>query len=80
MLVLHFLTAMPEIPCLELYPSRECHLKILLDCQKKKKKSLPDDVHVNKVSINVIQHDDRLLYLRLFYNGAFSIPSKHDFD
>jgi hypothetical protein len=36
MLVLHFLKAMPEIPCLELYPSRECHLKILLDCQKLK--------------------------------------------
>jgi hypothetical protein len=43
-----------------------------------------DYVHVNKLSkneiINVIQHDDRLLYLRSFYNGAFSIASKHDFD
>jgi hypothetical protein len=49
--------------------------------------SLPDYVHVNKVSkkwekmtINVIQHDDRLWYLRPFYNGAFSVVSKHDFD
>jgi hypothetical protein len=33
-----------------------------------------------KITINVIQHDDRLLYLRLFYNGAFSIVSKNDFD
>jgi hypothetical protein len=30
--------------------------------------------------INVIQHDDRLCYLRLFYNGAFSIASKNDLD
>jgi hypothetical protein len=27
-----------------------------------------------------IQHDDRLRYLRLFYNGAFSIASKNDLD
>jgi hypothetical protein len=33
-----------------------------------------------KVTINVIQHDDRLWYLRLFYNGAFSIASKNDLD
>jgi hypothetical protein len=33
-----------------------------------------------KMTINVIQHDDRLLYLRLFYNGAFSIASKNDLD
>jgi hypothetical protein len=33
-----------------------------------------------KMTINVIQHDDRLLYLRLFYNEAFSIVSKNDFD
>jgi hypothetical protein len=33
-----------------------------------------------KITINVIQHDGRLLYLRLFYNGAFSIVSKNDFD
>jgi hypothetical protein len=32
------------------------------------------------VSINVIPHDDRSWYLRPFYNGAFSIASKHDFD
>jgi hypothetical protein len=49
--------------------------------------SLPDYAHVNKVSkklekmtINVIQHDDRLWYLRLFYNGTFSIASKNDLD
>jgi hypothetical protein len=49
--------------------------------------SLPDYAHVNKVSkyekkmtINVTQHDDRLRYLRLFYNGAFSIASKNDLD
>jgi hypothetical protein len=30
------------------------------------------------MTINVIQHDDRLWYLRLFYNGAFSIASKID--
>jgi hypothetical protein len=29
---------------------------------------------------NVIQHDDRLWYLRPFYNGAFSITSKNDID
>jgi hypothetical protein len=47
--------------------------------------SLPDYAHVNKVSkyekkmtINVTQHGDRLRYLRLFYNGAFSIASKND--
>jgi hypothetical protein len=34
----------------------------------------------NKMTINVIQHDDRLLHLRLFYNGAFSIASKNDLD
>jgi hypothetical protein len=33
----------------------------------------------NKITINVIQHDDRL-HLRLFYNGAFSIASKNDLD
>jgi hypothetical protein len=32
------------------------------------------------MTINVIQHDDRLLYLRLFYNGASSIASKNDLD
>jgi hypothetical protein len=32
------------------------------------------------MSINVIQHDDRLWYLRPFYNGSFSIVSNHDFD
>jgi hypothetical protein len=26
------------------------------------------------------QHDDRLSYLRLFYNGSFSIASKNDLD
>jgi hypothetical protein len=33
-----------------------------------------------KITTNVIQHDDRLWYLRPFYNGAFSIALKHDFD
>jgi hypothetical protein len=33
-----------------------------------------------KMTINVIQHDDRLWYLRLFYNGAFLIVSKNDLD
>jgi hypothetical protein len=49
--------------------------------------SLPDYAHVNKVlkneykmTINVIQHDDRLRHLRLFYDGAFSIASKNDLD
>jgi hypothetical protein len=32
------------------------------------------------MTINVIQHDDRLRYLRLFYNGTFSIASKNDLD
>jgi hypothetical protein len=32
------------------------------------------------MTINVIQLDDRLLYLRLFYNGASSIASKNDLD
>jgi hypothetical protein len=30
------------------------------------------------MTINVIQHDGRLWYLRLFYNGTFSIASKND--
>jgi hypothetical protein len=30
--------------------------------------------------INVIQHNDRLRFLRPFYSGAFYIASKHDFD
>jgi hypothetical protein len=33
-----------------------------------------------KITINVLQHDDRLRYLRPFYNGAFSIAAKYDFD
>jgi hypothetical protein len=32
------------------------------------------------MTINVIQHDDRLRYLQPFYNGAFSIMPKHHFD
>jgi hypothetical protein len=32
------------------------------------------------MTINVIQHDDRLRYLQPFYNGAFSIMPKHYFD
>jgi hypothetical protein len=32
------------------------------------------------MTINVILHDDRLRHLRAFYNGAFSIVSKNDFD
>jgi hypothetical protein len=39
-------------------------------CQKNEK----------KMTFNVIQHDGRLWYLRLFYNGAFSIASKNDLD
>jgi hypothetical protein len=39
-------------------------------CQKNEK----------KITINVIQHDNRLGYVRLFYNGAFSIASKNDLD
>jgi hypothetical protein len=39
-------------------------------CQKNEK----------KMTINVMQHDDSLWYLRLFYNGAFSIASKNDLD
>jgi hypothetical protein len=31
-----------------------------------------------KITINVIQHDKK--YVRLFYNGAFSIASKNDLD
>jgi hypothetical protein len=34
----------------------------------------------NKITINVIQHDDDLWHLRLFYNGAFSIASNNDLD
>jgi hypothetical protein len=37
-------------------------------CQKNEK----------KMTVNVIQHDKR--YVRLFYNGAFSIASKNDLD
>jgi preprotein translocase subunit SecB len=33
-----------------------------------------------KMTIKVKQHDDRLWYLRLFYDGAFSIVSKNDLD
>jgi hypothetical protein len=33
-----------------------------------------------KKTFNVIQHDDRLWYLRPFYNGAISIASKNDLD
>jgi hypothetical protein len=32
------------------------------------------------MTISVIQHDDRLYYLRPFYSGTFSIASKYDFD
>jgi hypothetical protein len=39
-------------------------------CQKIKK----------KMTVDVTQDDDRLWYLRLFYNGAFSIASKNDLD
>jgi hypothetical protein len=45
-------------------------MPMLTKCQKNEK----------KVTINVIQHDDKLWYLRPFYNGAFSIVSKNDFD
>jgi hypothetical protein len=38
-------------------------------CQKNEK----------KMTINVIQHDNRLLYLQLFYNGGLSIASKMTF-
>jgi hypothetical protein len=39
-------------------------------CQKNEK----------KMTINVIPHDDRLRYLRLFYNGPLSIALKDDLD
>jgi hypothetical protein len=35
---------------------------------------------VEKIAITVIQLDEILLYLRPFYNGAFSIASKNDID
>jgi hypothetical protein len=42
---------------------RQCHFKIWLDCHKLKKKSLLDYASVKtnekKMTINVIQHDDR---------------------
>jgi hypothetical protein len=41
-------------------------MRMSTKCQKKKEK---------KMTINVIQHDDRL-----FYNGTFSIASKNDLD
>jgi hypothetical protein len=57
--------------------------KIWLDCQNLKNFLAwlcPCQQSVKKMTINVIQHDDRLWYLRLFYNGAFSIASKNDLD
>jgi hypothetical protein len=35
---------------------------------------------VEKIAITVVQLDEILLYLRPFYNGAFSIASKNDID
>jgi hypothetical protein len=66
---------------------RQCHFKIWLDCHKFKKfpcPIMPTSTKCQKIekkmTINVVQHDDRLWYLRLFYNGAFSIASKIDLD
>jgi hypothetical protein len=66
---------------------RQCHFKIWLDCHKLKifpclimPMSTKWKKKLEKMTINVIQHDDRLWYLRPFYNGAFSVVSKHDFD
>jgi hypothetical protein len=62
-------------------------IKIWLDCHKFKKFPcliMPTSTKCQKIekkmTINVIQHDDRLCYLRLFYNGAFLIASKNDLD
>jgi hypothetical protein len=49
---------------------KKIHCLIMTKCQKNDKKT----------TINVIKIDDRLWYLRPFYNGAFSSASKHDFD
>jgi hypothetical protein len=66
---------------------RQCHFKIWLDCHKFKKIPcliMPTSTKCQKIekkmTINVIKLDDRLLYLRLFYNGASSIASKNDLD
>jgi hypothetical protein len=65
----------------------QCHFKVWLDCHKFKKFPcliMPTSTKCQKIekkmTINVIQYDDRLWYLRLFYNGAFSIASKNDLD
>jgi hypothetical protein len=64
---------------------RQGHFKIWLDRHKFKKfhclimsMSIKCQKNEKKMTINVIQYDDR--YLRLFYNGAFSIASKNDLD
>jgi hypothetical protein len=66
---------------------RQCHFKIWLDCHKFKNfpclimsMSTKCQKKEKRMTINVIQRDDRLWYLRLFYNGTFSIASKNDFD
>jgi hypothetical protein len=62
---------------------RQCHFKIWLDCHKSKMFLAwlcPCQKNEKQMTINVIQHDDRLWYWRPFYNGAFSIVWKQDFD
>jgi hypothetical protein len=51
-------------------------LQYLVRSSQIKKNSLFDYAHINKVSKN----DDRLRYLRPFYNGAFCIASNNDID
>jgi hypothetical protein len=45
---------------------------------------MPMSTKCQKMTINVIQHDDRLfiifIFIRIFYNGASSIASKNDLD
>jgi hypothetical protein len=62
-----------------------CHFKILLDCHKLKKNPglimpMPTKCKKNekKMTMNITEHDDRLGYLRRFYNGAFA--SKNDIE
>jgi hypothetical protein len=62
---------------------------IRLYCREQKFWSLPDYAHVNKVSKNELINQCQLMSYNMmigydiydrFYNGAFSIASKHDFD
>jgi hypothetical protein len=53
------LSQIKKIPCLIMPMSTKCKKKI--------------ELLLKKMTINVVQHDDRLWYLRPFYNGPFSI-------